>query len=702
MRQPRLRMLGLSAAAVLILGGCSTPMSTAELPVASQVSAALPAAAPAGSPTGKIGLAKPERIGGDPAVQATRAAPPWAASLTYAAEGPAPINLSSVPVGAFVPGTKIERGWGQGAKARRIPAPIPAEQVERLREAAQFLAPNSRIQGATPQGLATQKAPSAGIGFDALDYTECCGGGGNVPPDPDIAVGPNHVIVVVNVAFKIFDKSGNLLAGPTTLASFFAGTPGCSAGATFDPVLAYDESTDRFIIGVDGNGTDFCVAATQTGNPTGTWNRYGFATNFAGAFFDYPHMGVGRDALYMGANQFGGSLPAGFEGRVWAMDKAAMYAGSPLTVVTKTTTDLNSTPQPAKLHGFKAGTWPTSGPHYIMTEVYDGANHSVWSWTDPFGSNVFVKKADLDLAAFTGVPGGMPVDVPQSGGQPIQGNDFRGLDTEYRNGFIWMTNTISCNPGSGPVNCLRWAKIDPAPPVPVIVDAGVFATNGQFRTFPDLAVNQCGDMAIGYTKSSASMFPSIFVNGRESGDPAGMLQSEVQLKAGTIAYTAFDTPPRRWGDYTGMTIDPDGKTFWYLGEYSKNTGTNNGRWGTYVGSFTFPGCGGGAVFTLGPPVPGEAGVVNTFAVTGATPSSALTLVYGTRTGAGSVSVAGCPTPISVGMKRPRVLTEGSADAGGAATLQARLGRLLGGRNVTFQAIDGSACAASPPVTVLIK
>jgi hypothetical protein len=39
-----------------------------------------------------------------------------------------------------------------------------------------------------------------------------------------------------------------------------------------------------------------------------------------------------------------------------------------------------------------------------------------------------------------------------------------------------------------------------------------------------------------------------------------------------------------------MTIDPDGLTFWYLGEYSKNTGTTNGRWGNYVGSFTYPNC----------------------------------------------------------------------------------------------------------------
>ena len=86
----------------------------------------------------------------------------------------------------------------------------------------------------------------------------------------------------------------------------------CSA---FDPDVVYDTVNDRFVLGIDGNGTDFCVAATQTGDPTGAWNRYGFPTNIKGAFFDFPHMGVGEEAIFMGSNQFG-APPYGFEGRI--------------------------------------------------------------------------------------------------------------------------------------------------------------------------------------------------------------------------------------------------------------------------------------------------------------------------------------------------------------------------------------------------
>ena len=124
-----------------------------------------------------------------------------------------------------------------------------------------------------------------------------------------------------------------------------------------------------------------------------------------------------------------------------------------------------------------------------------------------------------------------------------------------------------------------------------IVAAGVYGSTGQYRFFGDLAVNACGDMALGYTKSSTSMWPSVWYTGRKAADAAGSLQAEAELKAGEIAYTAFDSVPRRWGDYTEMTIDPAGTTFWYLGEYSRSAGTSSsGRWGTWIGSFTYADC----------------------------------------------------------------------------------------------------------------
>jgi hypothetical protein len=149
--------------------------------------------------------------------------------------------------------------------------------------------------------------------------------------------------------------------------------------------------------------------------------------------------------------------------------------------------------------------------------------------------------------------------------------------------------TVSCNPGAGAVNCVRWAQINLANASLGPSGSGTYGSNGVYRFFPDLAVNRCNDMAVGYTKSGSSMYPGIWVTGREHSSAAGTLQGEIQLKAGEKSYSAFDGSPYRWGDYTGMTVDPDGERFWYLGQYSKNI-VAGANWGTYIGSFAYASC----------------------------------------------------------------------------------------------------------------
>jgi hypothetical protein len=327
---------------------------------------------------------------------------PWSASARYVADGPYQVALDQLPEPAQGPAP----GWlRKDPNMGRIESPIPDAQADLLRKEALNLAPNLSIFDApSAPGL---NGPAAGVSFDSLDTNDCCGGGISVPPDPELTVGPNHIIAVVNVAFEIYDKSGNVLQGPTSFESFFSGVPGCSG--VFDPNAIYDEEHDRFIIAIDGDGTDSCVAATSGSSPLGSWNRYSFATDVGGNFFDYPHAGVGLVAIYMGANMFAGNSFA--EGRVWAMDKFAMYAGGSMSVVTRSL-GLDGTPQPMNLHGWAQGTWPLGGPHYILTDgpAFNGEDYGVWSWNDPLGANTFSNEGTVDLNAASGVTAGFPID----------------------------------------------------------------------------------------------------------------------------------------------------------------------------------------------------------------------------------------------------------------------------------------------------
>jgi len=503
------------------------------------------------------------------------------------AVAPVTVELSDVAAGANV-ANGLRARWLRGeVDLTEDEGILPPAEMAALREAALRLPASAAVQAPAAAEGPAPNAPVIGVNFQSIDYTQS---GGSVPPDPELAAGPNHLIAAVNTVFAIYNKSGTQLRAPTDFVDFMDSNALCT-GFLFDPNVLYDEAANRFILGVDANGTHYCVAASATADPLGAWRVYAFPTAGGSDFFDYPHAGIGRDYLFMGANIFGATSFSG--SRIWAIDKADLYAGGTADYASKPLPISEDTPQPLHLHGWSQGTWPTTTTHFFFTDTdYDGENYSVWRWNNPLSGGAPSRVGTVNLDDYTGVTSGMPIDAPQSGSAArLQANDYRPHDFEYRDGFAWSAQTIACNPGGGTVNCLRWLKIDPG--TATIADAGVLGTTGQHRIFGNLAVNSCGDMVIGYTKTGSTLFPGVFVTGRPAGDPAHTLQAETLVRAGALAYTAFDGSPHRWGDYTGMTIDPDGLRFWYLGQYSKNTGTVDGRWATNIAAFTFEGCSGG-------------------------------------------------------------------------------------------------------------
>lgn len=516
-----------------------------------------------------------------------------AETVRFTASGPSSIDLSSLR--RVAPDTNENFDAASASASPRLPIE-EADAAER-QAALSSLTLRSTLEHPESQNPGVDSV-LPGIGFEGLDVTQCCGGSGAAltPPDPDLAVGPNHIVTVVNSAFAIYSTNGVLLAGPTTLASFFAGVPYCPATSVTptEASVLYDESADRFILGshalnTGGGGSDYCIAATTGSDPTGTWHRYAVSLSQGFDEADYPNIGVGRDAIYLGVNVLRGSAIA--ESRVWAIEKAGLYAGdAALTVVTRPIASTDTSPHPMNVHGFAKGNWPTAGPHYfIASRDYVGVTYSVWSWSDPFGVNELAATGVVDLVAATGVPALLLQEAPQSGGAPLKGLDLRPMDAEWHDGEIWTTQTIGCDSGGEPVNCMRWARIDPLGPT--VLDAGVVASPGEYRFVGDLAVNRCGDMGIGYTKSSRGMFPSVWATRRESGDPPGTTQAEFMMRPGEIPYTATGSV-LRWGYDTTMTVAPNGETFWYVGQYSKSTNPSLRNWGTWIGSFTFLDCGG--------------------------------------------------------------------------------------------------------------
>ena len=170
---------------------------------------------------------------------------------------------------------------------------------------------------------------------------------------------------------------------------------------------------------------------------------------------------------------------------------------------------------------------------------------------------------------------------------------------QYRNiggvQSLWVSRTVVAGTSTG----VRWTEVRNMSTTPTVFQQGTYAPDATYRWMPSLAVDKSGNMAIGYSVSSATVFPSIRYAGRLVNDPLNTLgQTETSLVAGTGSQTSGRGA--RWGDYASMSVDPvDDCTFWFTSEYYEVTGTN---WQTRIGSFKFPSCGGvvGPTATPGP------------------------------------------------------------------------------------------------------
>src|SRR5450759_2228408 len=109
---------------------------------------------------------------------------------------------------------------------------------------------------------------------------------------------------------------------------------------------------------------------------------------------------------------------------------------------------------------------------------------------------------------------------------------------------------------------------------PVVYQQGTFAPDASYRWMGSIAQDRSGDIALGYSLSSAAIFPSVAYTGRVPGDAAGTMEQETVVQPGSGSQNTNSLS--RWGDYSSMSVDPvDDCTFWYTNEYLKTNGSWN-------------------------------------------------------------------------------------------------------------------------------
>ena len=125
------------------------------------------------------------------------------------------------------------------------------------------------------------------------------------PPDPNGAVGPNHVVTMANLHFQIFDKSGNSLFGPAANNTLWSGFGGdCQTDNAGDPVVLYDQLADRWILTQLPPADRLSSSVSQSHRPTIRLGLFRYAISTGTNFPDYPKAGMWPDAYYFSTREF--------------------------------------------------------------------------------------------------------------------------------------------------------------------------------------------------------------------------------------------------------------------------------------------------------------------------------------------------------------------------------------------------------------
>jgi Concanavalin A-like lectin/glucanases superfamily/Fibronectin type III domain/Domain of unknown function (DUF2341) len=447
-------------------------------------------------------------------------------------------------------------------------------------------APDPVIQSSAGPAVAT----TAGLGFDGVGNGFVGPQGSftvnSAPSDTNGAVGASQYVQWVNTSFAVFDKStGAAVYGPAagnTLWSGF-GAP-CETTNDGDVIAQYDKAAGRWVMSqlsvAQGPPYYLCVAVSTTSDATGTYNRYSFSYS---NFDDYPKLGVWPDAYYTSYNMFNGNTFLG--AKVCALDRNAMLTDAAATQQCFQLTSSFGSLLPSDVDG--ATPPPAGSPDYFVNFGTNSLN--IWqfhvSWANP-SSTTLSGPINVPVAAFSEACSGGTC-IPQSG--TTQKLDSLGDRLMYRLAYrnfgdheaLVVNHSVTAGSSVG----VRWYEIR-SPAVPVVYQQGTYAPDSSFRWMGSIAMDRVGDIAVGYSVSSSTMHPAIRYTGRVPTDISGTLQGETSIIEGTGSQTRS---LNRWGDYSGMSIDPvDDCTFFYTTEYLKTNGTFN--WSTRIASFKFPSC----------------------------------------------------------------------------------------------------------------
>jgi len=487
----------------------------------------------------------------------------------------APLRTRAIPGDRAIPFHRIPRRSGTAGEAR-LPLAGPALAAPFL---ASSPAPSAPVLDSSFAGLGNPPRSEGDL----------------IPPDTMGAVGPNHLVSLLNSDFGVFNKTTGAVLIKIPLRSFWVSL-GTAAGEPahfpFDTKVLYDPSSDRFFAvtlgGTNSPDSWILVAVSSTSDPTGAWSQWAIDAdrdNDAQQFdnwADFPGVGLDGNNLYVSANMFSNGDFFQY-GKIWVLPKAQLLSGSSSITWTEFRdppgSDFNM--QPAHTFGVAPAEYflfEGSSSHLLMARIDNTSGTPVWH-----------APTAVTIAAYTlsnRLPG-----APQSGNDnTIDTSDTRLLNVVYRNDSLWTVHTVR-TPATTKTE-VAWYQIDPG--AGVVLAQGRISDPVRWYYYPSIGVNQDNVAAIGFSGSSsreyAGGYYTIVRPSSGIAEPVSLLKTgeAPYYKTGQTMGTPGGGTDNRWGDYSATVVDPtDSVTFWTLQEYAQapDPVTGASRWGTWWGTF---------------------------------------------------------------------------------------------------------------------
>jgi uncharacterized protein (TIGR03437 family) len=434
-----------------------------------------------------------------------------------------------------------------------------------------------------------------------------------IPPDTMGAVGPQHVVTMLNTQFSIQSRNGVVRQGyPITLNAFWSplGSLSSSNGA-FDPRIYYDASADRWIAVSDSAAelasSALLIATSQTGDPGGVWNYYKVTVGDSNLWGDFPTLGVNANWVVVSMNMFQIQHNQNYVNtNLYVFSKADLYKNVDAngknggtgthTVFSDSLGELtgandidNSSPNTMYLlQAFASDVSPVAGQGIrisritgqVGNETFSGGGGGFVNFSDPWADS---GQGTADFA-------------PQAGTSVhIDSGDGRLGNCVMRGGSIWCSHTIYLPYPRPTRTAAQWFQIDPSKPSLVQHGRVDDPTSTYLYAYPSIAVNKNGDAMMAYTRFSAGDFPTAEFSYRASSDPANTMQPDNIFKLGESSYVATGarSGSNRWGDYSMTMVDPANDTnFWTVQEYASTPpSTRGGAFATWWAQVLAPSSG---------------------------------------------------------------------------------------------------------------